>query len=49
MKTYYIYNIYTDEYVGELKANSILEAEFKAWNEFGVCTDDIHAFTQKQY
>ena len=27
MTTYYIYNIYTDEYIGELKANSALDAE----------------------
>ncbi|MDE6232287.1 MAG: hypothetical protein K2M60_02930, partial [Lachnospiraceae bacterium] len=47
-KTYYIYNTYTDEYIGELKANSVLDAEFKAWDVFGTCTDDVSAFTEKQ-
>lgn len=36
METYYIYNIYTDEYIGDLKAYSVLDAEFKAWDVFGV-------------
>lgn len=47
MKTYYNYNIYTDEYIGELKASSVLDAEFKTWDVFGVCTDDVYAFTEK--
>ena len=47
MRTYYIYNIYTDEYIGELEASSVLDAEFKAWDVFGVCTDDVYAFTEK--
>lgn len=47
MTTYYIYNVYTDEYIGELKANSVLDAEFKAWDVFEVCTDDVYAFTEK--
>ena len=45
MKTYYIYNQYTDEYIGELKANSILDAEIKTWETFGIGTDDVYALS----
>lgn len=45
MKTYYIYNQYTDEYIGELKASSILDAEIKTWEIFGIGTDDVYALS----
>lgn len=47
MKTYYIYNQDTDKYIGELKADSILDAELKAWDTFNhtVGADDVYALT----
>lgn len=45
MKIYYIYNQYTDEYIGELKANSILDAELKSWEVFGIGADDVYALS----
>lgn len=47
MKTYYIYNQYTDEFIGELKADSILNAELKAYNAFGIGGEDVYALTTK--
>ena len=48
MKTYYIYNISNDEYLGEVKANSIVDAEYKACGVFlDVESDYISAFTTK--
>jgi len=45
MKTYYIYNQYSDEYIGELKADSILDAELKSFGIFGIGGEDIYALT----
>lgn len=49
MKTYYIYNIITDEFLGEVKATSINAAELKAIRELNikVSSDYVAAFTEK--
>lgn len=45
MRTYYIYNQYTDEYIGEIKAKNILDAELSAWKVFGVGGEDVYALS----
>ena len=47
MKTYYIYNQNTDEFIGELKANSVIDTELKAWDVFGhtVGASEVYALT----
>ena len=49
MRTYYIYNLKTEEWIGEVKANSILEAERKALTELKIDEESqyIAAFTEK--
>lgn len=34
MKTYYIYHIYTDEFIGTVEAFDIMNAEYKAAGKF---------------
>lgn len=48
MKTYYIYNILNDEFLGTVKANSIDEAELKAIQTLNVnvTSNYIAAFTE---
>lgn len=49
MKTYYIYNISTDEFYGEVKASSVDAAELKALTELNITISSnyIAAFTEK--
>lgn len=49
MTTYYIYNIATDEYLGEVKALSVDAAELKAIRELKITirSDYVAAFTEK--
>lgn len=49
MKTFYIYNITTDEYIGEVKADSVLSAELKAIKELNITfnSDYVAAFSEK--
>lgn len=48
MKTYYIYNIVTDEFYGEVKAMSTIGAERKAITELNIDENSeyIAAFTE---
>ena len=49
MKTYYIYDITTDEFLGEVRATSITAAELKALKELNIeiSSEYIAAFTEK--
>lgn len=48
MRTYYIYNIATDEYLGEVIASDTLSAEFKACGMFDeIPSEYLLAFTEK--
>lgn len=49
MKTYYIYNIATDEYIGTVEANTITGAEQKAAGTIAkdIDTNLIAAFSEK--
>lgn len=48
MKTYYIYNIATDEYLGKVEANSTISAERKACGIFTeIDSNLIAAFTEE--
>lgn len=49
MKTFYIYNIATDEYIGEVKAIDTVSAEFKAIKELNIQfnSDYVAAFSEK--
>ena len=49
MKTYYIYNIATDEYLGEVRALSILDAERTAIKvlDLMIDSDKVAAFSEK--
>ncbi|MCM1200254.1 MAG: hypothetical protein NC548_31230 [Lachnospiraceae bacterium] len=47
MKTYYIYNNQTDEFLGEVMAVSIIDAEIKASAKFDVYSDELYAFSEK--
>lgn len=49
MKTYYIYNIATNDYIGEVKADNVDSAEFKAIKELHITFDSnlIAAFSEK--
>lgn len=48
MKTYKIYNIETDEFLGEVRAFSVIEAERLAIKELGltISSDLIAAFSE---
>jgi hypothetical protein len=52
MKTYYIYNIITDEFLGTVKASDSIQAELKALNEIKktslLDTVYIAAFSERQ-
>lgn len=46
MKNYTIYNMNTDEEIGEVKANSIVDAELKACAKYNVGSLEIYALTK---
>ncbi len=48
MKTYHIYNIATDEYLGEVRAYSVIEAERLAIKELNLNIDSdlVAAFSE---
>ena len=50
MKTYFIYNILTDEFLGTVEADSIAHAELKAAQTFKYDLLSIYlaAYTEKQ-
>ena len=51
MKTYYIYNILTDEFLGTVEASDSIQAEFKAADKFqdsALNSLYIAAFSEKQ-
>ena len=49
MRTYYIYNILTDEFLGEVTASSITSAELKALKTLNIeiSSEYVAAFTEK--
>lgn len=47
MKTYYIYDFQTDEFLCEIEAFSIVDAEVKACTQLNKGSEDIYAFTKK--
>lgn len=47
MKIYYIYNNQTDEFIGEIKAFNITDAEIRASAKFDKYSDEIYAFSEK--
>lgn len=49
MKTYYIYNIATDEYIGTVEANTISGAEYKAAGTIAreIDSEYIAAYSEK--
>lgn len=49
MKTYYIYNIATDEYLGKVEAADIISAERKAIKTLNIEIDSdyVAAFTER--
>ncbi len=47
MKTYYIYNYQTDEFLGEVKADSIIQAEIKASGIYNIESENVCAFSEK--
>lgn len=47
MKTYYVYNYQTDEFLAEVKANSVIQAEIKAAEMFNLNSKNVYAFTEK--
>ena len=46
MKTYNIYDMQTDELIGEVKASSIVDAEIKASTIFDRYSNEIYALTK---
>jgi hypothetical protein len=52
MKTYYIYNIITDEFLGTVKASDSIQAELKALDEIEKTSllDSVYiaAFSERQ-
>ena len=47
MKTYNIYDIQTDELIGEVEANDVVSAEIKASEKFDRYSDEIYAFSKE--
>lgn len=47
MKTYYIYNFQTDEFICEVRAWSIVDAEIRACKQLNIGSDDVYAFTER--
>lgn len=47
MKTYYVYDTNTDEYIGYIKATSVVDAEIKASAMYNRGSDEIYALTEK--
>ena len=47
MKTYYIYDFQTNEFLCELKSFSIVDAEVKACIQLNKGSEDIYALTEK--
>lgn len=45
MRTYDIYDMQTDDYIGMIEANSIIDAEIKASEIFNRASDEIYALT----
>ena len=45
MKTYYIYNMGTDKYLGSIKAVSIVNAEIKFSAEHDLTSDSVYALS----
>lgn len=46
MKEYNIYDMQTDELIGEITATSIIQAEIKASEKFDRYTDEIYALSK---
>ncbi len=44
MKTYYVYNYQIDEFLGEVKADSIIQAEIKASGIYNIESENVCAF-----
>lgn len=47
MKTYYIYDFQTDEFICEVRAWSIVDAEIRACKELNKGSDDVYAFSER--
>ena len=47
MKTFYIYDMQTDEQIYEVQAFSVVEAEIKACVELNRGSNDLYALTDK--
>jgi hypothetical protein len=49
MKTYYVYDTQTDEFLCEVRAWSVVDAEIRACKQLNKGSDDVYAFTEKLY
>ena len=47
MKTYYIYDMQTNEEIGQMRAFSIVDAEVKYCVQFNKGSDDIYALSER--
>ncbi len=48
MKTYYVYNYQTDEFLAEVKADNVIQAEIKVAGMFNLDSENVYAFSEKQ-
>ena len=49
MKTYYVYDTQTDEFLCEVRAWSVVDAEIRACKLLNKGSDEVYAFTEKLY
>lgn len=47
MNTYYVYNYQTDEFLAEVEADNVIQAEIKVAGMFNIDSEDVYAFTEK--
>ena len=47
MKTYYIYDMQTNEEIGKIRAFSVVDAEVKYCVQFNKGSDDIYALSER--
>ena len=47
MNTYYVYNYQTDEFLTEVRADNVIQAEIKVAGMFNIDSEDVYAFTEK--
>lgn len=44
-KTYNIYNMQTDEFIGQIEATNVISAEIKASEKYDIESDQLYALT----